>query len=437
MASSTKTSVDVAIIGGGIAGLTAARRLHVTGHDVLVLEARHRLGGRIETSMEWGIPLDLGAAFLHGADAMNPLLPQLREAGVDLIDPEVDSAPVYMESGGRRLGDAEADRVDSLAAAASRKIHRLARSAAADQSLEEALTTIIAEVKTASPTVRRGVAHALAAEFEIVRGEDARSLALAHINADMQLPGGDLMLRQGYGQVIENLARDLPVRLGFAVDHISRDKTGVTIHSGAEQVHCRRAVIALPIGVMKSNAVAFDPPLPSGMRKALDRLGVGAVNKVLMRFPHRFWPDDGTIFGALEDDRATASEYYALNHLDGEAVLVWFVKGEDSRRLDRMEEEPFRQEAIARLIATFGPNTPPPTQILRTRWTTDPFTAGSHAVLAPGSDPADLDALSATIDGQLYFAGEATTSQFFGTTHGAYLTGMRAAAAIQKASAPQ
>lgn len=421
--------MDVAVIGGGIAGLSAATALRALGIDVLVIEARERLGGRIHTIVVDGAPLDLGAAFVHGAGDLNPITRLMADAGIELLDPHADSAPQYFAAGAP-LGDADADRIDRLAEAASRKIHKLARTADASATVDDAIASTLAGVKAASPTVRSGVAHALAAEFEIVRGEDARRLSLAQIDADVQLPGGDLVPRGGYARLIDWLAQNVPVRFNFAVRNIAYDSEGVTISSDRETVRCRRALITLPLGVLKNDKVVFDPPLPETKRSAIARLGVGAVNKVFLRFENPFWPPDTTILSPIGADREHASEFYALTYLDGEAILVWFLKGDDSRRLDAMEEEAFNREAVARLHEAFGEATPLPSKIIRSRWTCDPWTLGSHTVMTPGASPSDTEALAAPVGDRLFFAGEATSAEFFGTVHGAWLSGQRAAREI-------
>lgn len=417
------------ILGAGLAGISAALSLRQRGLNPILLEARSRVGGRVETSDALGLPLDLGAGFVHGATPENPIFSLAQQMGLNLIDPATDEPPRYHNPEGVAYSDPDADRIDQLADTISRKVRRDSRTAPPGATVEESLAAHIAATRFPSAEIRAGVEHALAAEFELIRGEDAAALSLRHTDSDKVLPGADLMIREGFAALLPRLTEGLDIRTGVRVEAINRSIQRVIVETDQGPYEADTCIITIPIGVLQSGAVRFNPGLPPKVQDALGRLGQGAVNKVILRFPERFWPAGTTIFGRATGDRRTTSEFYALDASHGVPILIWFLKGNLSRAMESWDDAAVWQAAKAELDAMF-PDVAPLVGMLRTRWFTDPLTRGSHTIMGPAASPADILTLQKPIDKRLAFAGEGTDALYPGTAHGAWLSGQRAAALL-------
>jgi monoamine oxidase len=187
-------------------------------------------------------------------------------------------------------------------------------------------------------------------------------------------------------------------------------------------------VITLPVGVLKLGSVEFSPPLPGPKQAAIGRLGVGVLNKVYLRFPSAFWARDtkqADIIGIVSKNKGEWSESYDFSPHTGSPDLLMFNAGAFGLAIEKWTDERIVTEAMAVLRRLFGASAPAPTAHIITRWGADPFAGGSYSHLAPGSTPADRDALAAPVGDRLFFAGEASSRAYPALVTGAYLSGLR------------
>jgi monoamine oxidase len=382
--------VRVIVVGAGIAGLAAARRLADEGVDVVVLEARDRIGGRIWTDRSLGRPIDLGAMWLEGTRG-NPLAAIARRTR--RFDYRLE---LYQD--GVRL---DADRIERLAARRIRDVR--SRSVRRDRPLAQAF-----------PSLDPAVAWAVDWEVGSDDAEDLDRLSLRGYVAEDEtygFRGPSRVFRDGFASIAERLARGLDLRLGHVVRRVSPE--------GVDGLRADRTIVTLPLGVLKAGDVRFDPPLPRRKREAIRRLGVGAADKVALRFRRPFW-DDAEIIGCVG---ATFPAWIPL----GDVLVLW-CHGDRARA---MERRPMR-EVVARAMADVRriyPSAPDPVGATRSRWGLDPFSRGAWSHLPLGATFDDFDALAEAV-GPLHFAGEATSRGNFSSANGAYLSGLRAAGEV-------
>ena len=189
--------------------------------------------------------------------------------------------------------------------------------------------------------------------------------------------------------------------------------------------------MTLPLGVLKADAVKFDPPLPERKRQAIARLGMGSLTKVILSFDVAFWPTNQYVFGHLSPDiHRTPTSIVNLWKTHKKPILVMLIGGEQGRRVERWPTQETAVWAAEVLKDVFGPNLPPVRKIEVTKWNSDPYAMGSYAYVGVGSTPEDIEELASPVSDRLLFAGEATARTHWACLHGAYVSGLREAARL-------
>jgi monoamine oxidase/CRP-like cAMP-binding protein len=431
----------VLVVGAGMAGLAAARALAERDFEVVVLEARDRIGGRTYTRDG----IDEGAHWIHTTDG-NPMMRLARDLGVGTLFVGGDStfaggweALALHAEGGRVLSGEEklrsiltADRVwDDLDAL--RRQHLAA--GWEDISLREALDQVVS-AGALSDADRLAVEWNMAAVARDDAAADLDKISFLWGDEGYEVYGyGDSVLDEGYGALVERLAAGLDVRLEHVVETIdyhgsAGTRVRVTTNRGVFEADA--VVVTLPLGVLKAGAVAFTPPLPRPKLDAIERLGVGHLVKVLVRFVEPFWQRSqysfGCYFDPVDDHPVTLNCLWPTHRLP---VFVMLVGGARAREIEGWSDADTRTWAMRVLRTTFGQEAvPEPVEVRRTGWGQDPLSRGAYSYVAVGSTPQDMETLAEPIGERVFFAGEATYRHHWATTHGAYVSGLRAAARI-------
>jgi monoamine oxidase len=429
----------VLVIGAGMAGLTAARILHDTGFDVTVIEARPRIGGRTWTDGSLGAPCDLGASWIHGADD-NPLTEWAAAAGVPLVYTPTSTRRFFRGGNWQSQRDMVRGHWRGVSAAALR-LWLAGRQSAQRRRAGGAATALAAAVgplldNPALPPADRRFLAWIVSVSEGVQGAPAESIDLAEWFPS-EATGVNAMPLGGYGRLVADVAQGLDIRCGCAAGLVCYDGHGVTVHTQQGPLEGDAVVVTVPLSLLKSGRLLFDPPLPPAKQAAIARIGFGGdavLNKVFLRFPHRFWPDmQDRCVGLPEEPQARGffSNWVNLEPLLGEPMLVGFASGRAAARLDReATDEAIVAAALGTLRRMFGRRVPDITGYQLTRWLSDPWACGSYSYAHVACLPGDRAAYAAPVDGRVYFAGEAATDVDYGTVHAALVTGDRAAHAI-------
>lgn len=410
--------VGTLVIGAGMAGLAAARALADAGKPVTVVEARDRIGGRIHTSRLWSdLPMDLGASWIHGAEG-NPVTDLAQAAGARMLETSYDAA-ILLDATGQEVDPDLSDAEDLLDRALSR-----AEKAEADLSIRAAVEAL-PKWQTVPAGTKRLVDYLLNSTLEQEYGGSARALSAWYGQEGEEFDGPDLLFPDGYGRLPEHLAQDLDIRLSSPVTEIAPGQ--VTLASG-EVLAAERIICTLPLGVLQSGRVRFAEPLAKGRQAAIDGLGIGLLNKCWMRFDGIHWPEDVDWIGWLGPRPGFWGEWVSLARAMQAPVLLGFNAADAAREVERLDDRATVAAATEALRAMFGSDFPEPVAVQVTRWAQDPYSLGSYSFNAVGTTPKTRKALAGTDwDGALVFAGEATSTDHFGTVHGALLSGLAAA----------
>jgi monoamine oxidase len=436
---------DVVVIGAGAAGIAAARALRDSQNDVLVIDARHRIGGRVFTHRSPGITtaIELGAEFIHGRAV--PLDKTLRAAALTTVD----------MSGSRwQSTRTHLHPFNDFWERLDRVMRLLPGGRGTDRSFQEFIS--------ARPGGSRLAAERTSAlqYVESFHAADPR-LVSAQVLADAGSPGDDERERRigrvlgGYDRVIEWMAAPLDgrIRLSALVTRVTWRPGRVVVDvqqpdgRDRQSIESRAAIITVPLGVLKASpgergAIEFSPPL-SQKRDALEHLAVGSVVRVAFLFTERFWAEEWF----AKRVRSDAFDLCSFIHTHDphfpvwwtaypllEPVMVGWSGGIRARQLSGRTPEQIQSQAIASLARVLHV----PQRRIESLvagawmhdWEHDPFARGAYSYqMVGGSDAPKM--LARPIQRTLFFAGEASDSEgSTGTVHGAIATGQRAAAQV-------
>ena len=422
-----QTGRRVIVVGAGLAGLSAARDLVAAGAEVVVLEARDRIGGRIWTSREWpDMPMDMGASWIHGVKG-NPLTKLADVAGVDRRSTNYDSA-LALDAAGQEVDLTDAyDLAEAVVEDARARVDDNDR----DLSLQDAVTGG-ADWQQADPATRRLIRHVVNGAVEAEYGGDWSDVSAWYFDESEEFGGGDVIFPGGFDQIVQHLARELDIRTGQVVSALSPDGAGVAVTiAGGSVLQADHVVLTVPLGVLQAGDIAFGAALAADRVVAISTLGMGLLNKCWLRFDRVAWPDDVDWIEWVGPEDGVWSQWLSLTQATGAPVLLAFHAGDQARAMENLSDTEMTALAHAALQAMFGPGFPAPVQAQITRWSQDPFSHGSYSFNAVGCTPATRAALAgADWDGRLVFAGEAAEPDHWGTAHGAVLSGRAAAAEL-------
>ena len=407
------TDIDVIIIGAGVAGLNAARTLMTHGVSFVVVEAGHRIGGRAYSEqLANGSWFDLGCSYLHEGE-INPIVPLAHEMGIALGDGQRYDLEHWHLAAGDRLATPE-----------KREGFR-----AFYASLDEAMAARIEDCPISdlidwdSP-----FAPTYAAVMTGLNAADVTEQSvLDYLRSGFGL---DYPVGGGLGRLIAQWGAVVPVTLNCAVDRLEWRRGQVTAHTQHGRVTAKRAIITVSTGILASSGLAFAPALPDMWINAIGGLPCGTLNKIGLGFaPGSFAPEDAGWHTNIEspiDPEADASCGFDIN-LDGPDQVIVFEGGSRGIYLERLGPQAMRDYALDAVTSRFGSAIESRLEgSITTAWHSEPLSLGSYAYATPGFMHA-RDQLRLPIEETLFFAGEATSKNHYGTCHGAYWEGARAA----------
>jgi monoamine oxidase len=406
---SLPSEVDIAIVGAGAAGLGAARALERSGLSILVLEARGRIGGRGHTIMAApDIVFDVGCGWLHSADKnsfveiarqlkfeIDSTRPPWREQSFDAVFPARERADFI------KALDAFYDRAEEAATTG--------RDCAASDYLEPG--------NRWNPMIDALSTYINGCELDQVSILDMAAYEDTEIN---------WRVRRGYGALIAAYGAPCPLALNTQVSLIDHSGKRLRIETSQGTLAAAKVIVTVPTSLLADEAVRFQPALPAKLEAARG-LPLGLADKVMLSLDQpEALPKDGNLRGAT---MRTATGSFHLRPF-GQACIEGYFGGSFARQLEDAGDGALAAQAIDEIVALLGSDFRRRLKPLaESRWAHDPFARGSYSHALPGH-AVDRAVLAAPVDGRLFFAGEATSPNFFSTAHGARDSGDRAAGEV-------
>jgi len=438
----TQDETDVVVIGAGAAGLAAARELSAARCNVIVLEARDRIGGRINTHFdEW--PIELGAEFVHGK-------PPETFAIVERAQLKLDAVP----NRHWHFHDGIVTRSSEFWSKVEAVMDEMSRYRGRDEDFAHFVhqykqRTQIEDVESIAKLYVEGF-HAAHADRISVHGLNETNEAAAEIDDEKQF-----RVQGGYKQVATVLHDDAVIAgakfyFNAVVEEVNwrRNQVQVTTRAG-EIFKARCLLITLPLGLLQHSAnedgrVRFTPALNEHLMAA-SKLAMGHVVKVMLRFREPFWED---LSVPSEGGRAGLKDF-AFIHGPAELLPTWWTQfpervpvltgwagGTRAEGLSKLSDDSLLDQSLQTLTHIFHTSKSFLEELLQEfythNWQKDPFAVGAYSYIPVGGVDA-REQLARALDETIFFAGEATNTEgHHGTVHGAIATGLRAAGEIRE-----
>ncbi len=396
-------AVDLVVVGAGAAGLGAAKRAAGLGLSVTLLEASHRIGGRAYTeALAPGVPFDLGPHYMHSA-SLNPFV-AMAEAFAIAYRRDERHFQIHRDGGWasdketRAWGEFEA-RCDEAVGAAARA------------GRDVAITDVTDRESPWTPLYDYWISV-----LASVDPDEVSALGYASYNDT----GEDWPVVDGYGTLVARMGRDVAVELNSAVERLDWGGKDVRATTRQGDVRARAAIVTVSNGVLASGQVRFDPALPDWKLAAIEALPLGDGNRIAFHVEGEAFKIEGDCNVSLLDGDSEPMNFMICPY--GHDIVIARIAGRFSAWLERSGPQAMIDQALERLVKLYGNDISK--HIHRSSysaWRGDPFIGGAYSCARPGMAHKRAD-MAAPIDDRLFFAGEATSQEFFATVHGAYLS---------------
>ncbi len=393
-------------MGGGAAGVGAARRLARSNYSVMLLEAGPRLGGRAWTQDIAGLRIDLGCGWFHSADR-NAWIGIAEAAGV-----HVDRTPAQWGNQYRNLGFPKEERLNAREAFEA-WMHRLERAPPPNDCAADALDP----ASEWNDYIRSIVGF--------ISGARPENLSIAdYLAYDEASSDNNWRVPSGYGSLVaSSFPSQVTLHLSTPVNSIALVSSGVTMETSAGTLRARAAILTVSTAVLAGDTLKLPAEL-SPWREAASRLPLGRNEKLYFEITGDSpFEVETQLLGSPRDTR-TASYY--IRPL-GSRVIECFFGGDGARFVEESGHDAAFDFALGQLSALFGSGI---RGVLRpltgSAWSQDKRIGGAYSYALPGQASART-VLARPFDDRLFFAGEATSTGDFSTAHGAHDSGVRAA----------
>jgi len=426
----------IIVIGAGVAGLTAATELKRMGKNVLVLEARDRLGGRIFSQKVKHESYDLGASWIHGIEN-NPIWSIVQHHQIQTTVFNYNDS-IYYQGKGQLFNSQEKlifEKGLDYLLKQFKAIDQPERYSNALEALEqwinseEFLLYINKQFQIDGKAVTK--LKKMLFDFFSLLAEDPCASDLEQLSAEFwknegYYPGDEVIFPQGYIQIIDALSKNINVLTNKVVQRIdySQDIIRIITKNG-ECFSASQVIVTVPLGVLKTHHIQFFPELPQKKMQAINDLGFGTFNKLIVSFDQCFWKSTNH---SQSNNMYIYNQHRWLNFLDiseiyGQPTLLFLFGGASATWIENTSCEDIWQNISVSLEVIFD-EISQPIQILKTEWGKDQFSEGSFSYYSAGQTSDQIEILKEPIQKKVFFAGEHLASFGAGTVHGAYLSAL-------------
>ncbi|XP_021378631.1 spermine oxidase-like [Mizuhopecten yessoensis] len=463
-----KRNYKLLIIGAGISGIAAGNHLSQSGFkDFKIIEASDRTGGRI-----WTIKIDdehnkveMGANWIHGIER-NPIFKIAYENNLLELrhgDKGLRHKNLFRTEDGEEINERTVNQINLLYGQLiiqaedyyQSNIPTPEENDSVGAFLEREFSSMIERYSNGDRHVREILFDQRKLLECCISGCDTLDeVSLSEFGGYQELPGVHYSIPKGFKSVLnilkkniptENILLNTPVKcIHWNRKHSDDNQFEVKVEcENGEVFYANHVLVTVSLGVLKAACDRmFDPPLPPDKLLAIDRVGFGIVDKVIVQFDEPITPPEVFHVEMLWDK--TKVEIPDLRHtwyrkiysleVTGGNVLVGWLSGKEALYMESLTEEQVGQDIVSFLKKFLKKkDIPQPKKVIRTRWGNNRYTRGSYSFIQVGASMSDTELLAEPVFGsasdkpQLLFAGEATHSEYYSTTHGALETGKREA----------
>ena len=449
-----RRSVDVVVVGAGLAGLSAARRLHQAGRSVLVLEARERVGGRCFSRPIGAHATDvanMGATFV--GPTQHRIQTLARELGIGLFPVYNKGKLLWYQHGKLTPYSGEIPPVTDPAA--------LGQIAVAQSTVDQQASTVPLDAPWKAPNAatwdamtaqtwsEQNLSHpdarsVFALIIEAVLSVEPRDVSWLYFLAYVHAAGGitalvanagaggaqDFRVHGGTQGIAIAMARHLGGRvlLGQPVTRIDQGTGGVTVRTDALGVEAKRVIVAIPPNL--AGRILYEPGLPGLRLQLTQRMPVGSLVKTIAVYDQPFWRAEG-LNGQANSDQGPVKVTFDASPASGRpGVLLGFVDGDDARTMSDLPLKRRRALALQSYVRFFGPRAAKPRLYIDQVWDRETYTGGCPVGIMPPGVMTEYGRALRTPCGRIHWAGTETATVWTGYMDGAVQSGQRAAGEV-------
>ena len=406
----------VIVVGAGISGLAAAKKLKEIGFNVIVLESQDKVGGRLRTNRTLGVAFDEGASWIHGITG-NPITSLAQQAGMktSLTD---DNSFISYDLGGTL-------RSDTLYSQAENELYSILNTLKNSGSANQSFETVFNNLYPAKVNDR--LWKFLLSTYVTFDTGDLNNLSSLLYNEGEEFDGDEYIATNGYDTIPNFLANGLDIQLNQRVTQIDYSNSKIKVTHNGKSSEADFVLVSVPLGVLKNNSIQFTPSLPTTKQNAIQKVGMNCVNKFLLTWNSVFWDNEQYISYTPEvKDKFNFFVNVNKNNPSVNALMT-FAYADYARQTETITDTQIIDEIMLHLKDIYGNSIPNPTNILRTKWQTNENSFGAYSYTAVGTEMQHFNDLANEVNNKLFFAGEHTNIDYFSTAHGAYLSGIREA----------
>lgn len=449
-------SADVVVVGAGLSGLTAARKIVASGRSVIVLEARDRVGGRtLNHQLGKGKVVEVGGQWI--GPTQDHLAALAHELGVGTYKTYNSGNYLFYEAGKLTpytpTGPFGAVPPDLTAAAQAFQLIQKLDSMALTVPLSAPWQAPDAwdwdgqtfETFKRAHAVGSGAQSLLDLAIESVFACEPRDISLLHVLFYIHSAGNERTPGKlerlintaggaqesrfvGGSQLISiSMAKALGkrVRLSQPVRRIAQHGRKVTVYTDQLSVHGKSVIVTGPPAL--TGQIRYEPALPASRAQLIQRFPQGSAIKVQAVYPRPFWRDEG-LAGQVASDAGPIKLTFDNSPPHGSpGILLGFVEGHNARVFAGLSAAERRRRALACFVRYFGPRAANPTGYIEMTWSEEPWTRGCYVGYTPPGVLTEYGAAIRGAVGRIHWAGAETSDYWNGYMDGAVRSGERAA----------